>query len=103
MYYSDIVLPKVGTVEMFQGQEKTIIIISMVRSKCAIGNKKDMKFNIGFLNTKSRTNVSLSRAKALLIIVANPFTMKMNHEWNYILLNAIKNNNYVGCNITTLT
>lgn len=91
-------LPKVGTVERFQGQEKTVIIISMVRSKCTIGNEKDKKFNIGFLNTKTRTNVALSRAKSLLIIIANPFTMQTSHEWNYVLSNAIKNNNYIGCN-----
>ncbi|VVC46259.1 P-loop containing nucleoside triphosphate hydrolase [Cinara cedri] len=99
MYHSDINLPRVGTVEMFQGQEKTIVIISMVRSKCSLGNEKDTKFNIGFLNTKTRTNVALSRAKALLIIIANPLTMNMSTEWKYVLSNAVKSKNYVGCNI----
>ncbi|VVC38267.1 Hypothetical protein CINCED_3A020873 [Cinara cedri] len=99
MYHPDIQLPKVGTVEMFQGQERTIIILSMVRSKSVIGLKKDMQFNIGFLNSKSRINVALSRAKALLIIIANPVTMNMNREWKYVLSNAIKKNNYFGCNI----
>lgn len=97
MYCSDT-LPKVGTVERFQGQEKAVIIISMVRSKCTIGEESDRKFNVGFLNTKTRTNVALSRAKSLLIVIANPFTMHMSHEWNYVLSNAIKNNNYIGCN-----
>lgn len=98
-YHSDIILPKVGTVEMFQGLEKTIIIISMVRSRCSLGNEKDMQFNVGFLSDKTRTNVALSRAKALLIIIANPLTMNMSYEWKYVLSNAVKNNNYVGCNI----
>lgn len=100
MYHPDITLPKVGTVEMFQGQQKSIIIISMVKNNYDIGHKKDIEFNIGLINNPSRTNVALSRAKALLIIIANPATMQMSPEWNYVLSNAVKNENYIGCNIS---
>lgn len=100
MYHPDITLPKVGTVEMFQGQQKSIIIISMVKSNYDIGHKKDIEFNIGLIYNLSRTNIALSRAKALLIIISNPATMQMSPEWNYVLSNAVKNENYIGCNIS---
>lgn len=99
MYYPDIKLPKVGTVEMFQGQERMVIIISMVRSKSTTGREKDIKFKLGFLAAKERINVALSRAKALIIIIGDPLTMLMNNQWKYILLHAVKNNNYIGCSV----
>lgn len=100
MYHPDIKLPKVGTVEMFQGQERMVIIISIVRSKSIAGSQKDNTFNLGFLNAKERTNVALSRSKALLIIIGNPSTMQKNYCWRYVLSQAIKNDNYIGCNVT---
>lgn len=99
MYHPDIKLPKVGTVEMFQGQERMVIIISIVRSKSASAREKDRKFNLGFLTAKERINVALSRAKALLIIVGDPSTMVLNHKWKKVLGSALSSNNYLGCNI----
>ena len=52
-----------GTVDRFQGQEKDIIIASLVRN-----NKNH---NIGFAKKPNRVNVAFSRAKNLLIIVGN--------------------------------
>lgn len=99
MYHPDVKLPKVGTVEMFQGQERSVIILSIVRSKSTAGREKDMKFKLGFLAAKERTNVALSRAKSLLIIIGDPSTMLISNHWKYILLQAIQNNNYIGCNV----
>ncbi|QOV21432.1 DEAD/DEAH box helicase [Anabaenopsis elenkinii] len=50
-----------GTVDRFQGMEKPVIIVSMVR------NNPHSKF--GFAQTPERVNVAFSRAKELLIIV----------------------------------
>lgn len=99
MYLPDVELPKVGTVEMFQGQEKMVIIISMVRSTSQEGRNKDRKFNLGFIVAKERTNVALSRAKALIIVVGDPSTMLQNNKWKYVLSQAISKNNYIGCNV----
>jgi superfamily I DNA and/or RNA helicase len=52
-----------GTVDRFQGQEKDIIIVSLVRN-----NKNH---NVGFAKKAHRVNVAFSRAKKLLIIVGN--------------------------------
>ncbi|XP_016663111.1 probable RNA helicase armi [Acyrthosiphon pisum] len=102
MYYTDIKLPKVGSVEMFQGQERMVIIISIVRSKSTAGHEKDKKFSLGFLVAQERTNVALSRAKSLLIIIGDPTTMNKNKHWNFVLSQAIKNDNYIGCNVPEL-
>lgn len=99
MYYPDIKLPKVGSVEMFQGQERMVIIISIVRSKSTAGHEKDKKFSLGFLVASERTNVALSRAKSLLIIIGDPATMNMNKNWKFVLSQAIINDNYIGCNV----
>jgi len=54
---------EVNTVDAFQGSQKDIILYSTVRSSDTS--------QIGFLNEYARLNVSLSRAKSLLIIVGD--------------------------------
>lgn len=56
----------ISTVDDFQGDERDIIILSMVR------NPEDRaRSNPGFINAYERVNVALSRARRLLIIVGN--------------------------------
>jgi len=54
---------EVSSVDGFQGREKEVIIISFVRS--------NEKLLTGFLSEKRRINVSLTRAKKMLIIIGN--------------------------------
>lgn len=75
---------RVSTVDRFQGMERNIIIVSMVRSHC-IQTEKEQKPNfdkypefgypdqkdLGFAQSPNRLNVALSRARRLLIIVGN--------------------------------
>lgn len=75
---------RVSTVDRFQGMERNIIIVSMVRSHC-IQTEKWQKPNytkygengypkqeeLGFAQSPNRLNVALSRAKRLLIIVGD--------------------------------
>lgn len=75
---------RVSTVDRFQGMERNIIIVSMVRSNRIAADKKqkadiniygDLGFpeqkDLGFAQSPNRLNVALSRAKRLLIIVGN--------------------------------
>uniref|UniRef100_A0AAR2K6N0 RNA helicase n=1 Tax=Pygocentrus nattereri TaxID=42514 RepID=A0AAR2K6N0_PYGNA len=71
---------KVGSVEEFQGQEKTVIMVSAVRSSISYV-KMDQDFNIGFLTNEKRFNVAMTRAKALLIVVGNPVILNKNPTW----------------------
>lgn len=57
----------IGTVDSFQGQERDIIYISMVRSN-EVGE-------IGFLSDIRRMNVGMTRAKKKLVIVGDSATL----------------------------
>lgn len=73
-----------NTVDKFQGMERNIIIVSMVRSDKIAGSKNQepdfeiypelgysKQQSLGFAEFPNRLNVALSRAKRLLIIVGN--------------------------------
>uniref|UniRef100_A0A8C4RNU4 RNA helicase n=1 Tax=Erpetoichthys calabaricus TaxID=27687 RepID=A0A8C4RNU4_ERPCA len=76
----DIQELKIGSVEEFQGQERKVIIVSTVRS-CQDYVKMDEDFNLGFLNNPKRFNVTVTRAKALLILVGNPLILSKDPTW----------------------
>ncbi len=63
-------LISVDTVDGFQGQERDVIVISLVRS--------NDDGNIGFLRDLRRMNVAMTRARMKLIIVGNVRTMASN-------------------------
>jgi len=58
---------RVGTVDKFQGQEAAVAIVSMATS-----SQEDLSRNIGFLFSKNRLNVAISRARCLALVVASP-------------------------------
>ena len=57
---------RVGSVDLFQGQEAPIVIMSLCSSEGTSGR------GIEFLLSENRMNVALSRGKALAIVVGNP-------------------------------
>lgn len=57
----------VGTVDGFQGQERDVIVISLVRDNA--------EGNIGFLRDLRRMNVAITRARMKLIIIGNVKTL----------------------------
>ena len=59
---------EIDTVDAFEGREKDIIVVSLVRS-----NKRR---EIGFLQLMQRINVALSRARRLLIVVGDTATLR---------------------------
>ena len=61
---------RVGTVDKFQGQEAEVIIVSMATS-----SGDDLPRNIDFLYSKNRLNVAISRARSLVLFIANPKLM----------------------------
>ncbi|CAF0846345.1 unnamed protein product [Adineta steineri] len=64
---------EVRTVDGFQGREKNIILISLVRSN----NENE----IGFLVNEQRMNVLLTRAKCAMIVFGNKKTLISNNLW----------------------
>ena len=92
----NVVLPEISTVEGFQGLEKEVIILSLVRS-CAESNiKHDQNYSIGFLNSPKRFNVATSRAKSLMIVVGNPYLMQSDPYWSQLLEYCCENDSYSG-------
>lgn len=63
-----------GTVDGFQGQEKDIIILSLVRSS-----------SIGFLADMRRMNVALTRARASLFVLGNVGNLRKNSTWGALI------------------
>lgn len=63
---------RVGTVDKFQGQEAEVVIVSMATS-----NGDYLPRFIGFLYSKNRLNVSISRARCLALFVASPALMSI--------------------------
>jgi len=75
---------KVGSVEEFQGQERRVIIMSTVRSNTEFVGS-DIRRSLGFVANKSRLNVALTRAQALLIVVGNPIVLSLDPLWRQFL------------------
>lgn len=103
---------KIDVVDRFQGMERNIIIVSMVRSNTIISDpqqKPDFseyelgypeQTDLGFAQSPNRLNVALSRARRLLIIVGNSnlFRQKDIYDNVYQIIEANPNGKIIKCN-----
>ncbi len=83
------VLPKqmrISTIDSFQGQEKEIIILSLVRS--------NDDGDIGFLKDYRRMNVAITRAKEQLFVIGDSATIGADPFYNAFLIYMEKHGNY---------
>ena len=65
---------EVNTVDGFQGQEKEVIILSMVRS--------NPQKSIGFLKEHRRLNVAVTRARRMLVVIGDRNTFRADKVYN---------------------
>lgn len=98
--YKDITI---GTAEVFQGQERKVMIVSTVRSgKMTLGDfLKNEQVNFGvdfshFINVKwilcsQRFNVMITRAKNLLIVAGDSHLLSQDKNWSEFILFCFKN------------
>lgn len=103
--HTKLPLSRVSTVDRFQGMERNVVIVSMVRSNRIQASRNQMpnlkkypytggypeQKSLGFAQSPNRLNVALSRARRLLIIIGNEelFTQK---EIYRNLFDTIRNN-----------
>lgn len=67
----------INTIDSFQGQERDIVYISMVRS--------NDRGEIGFLSDIRRMNVAMTRAKKKLVIIGDSATIASNPFYNSLI------------------
>lgn len=78
----------IDSIDGFQGQEKDVIYLSLVRSN----NQKQ----IGFLQDERRLNVALTRAKKKLIVIGDSATLGNNVLYSALMAHIDKNENYIS-------
>ena len=85
----------VGSTEMLQGSEYAVVLITTTRSSipeiCV-----DKKHQLGFMSNPKRFNVAITRAKALLVVIGNPFTLAHDEHWRSLLDHCRNNDSYCG-------
>ena len=101
---------RVSTVDRFQGMERNIVIVSMVRSNLIESAKNQqpdwhrypdygypIQKSLGFAQSPNRLNVALSRAKRLLVIVGNRelFSKLDIYQRLFLTIDMNKNNKVV--------
>ena len=77
---------EINTIDGFQGQEKDIIIISLVRSNDTS--------TIGFLKDERRLNVAITRARKKLIIIGDSATICSNKTYASLIDHIEQNGGY---------
>jgi superfamily I DNA and/or RNA helicase len=77
---------RISTIDSFQGQEKEITIVSLVRS--------NEDGNIGFLKDYRRMNVAMTRAKEQLFVIGDSATIGGDSFYNAFLSYVEKIGNY---------
>ena len=87
-----------GSVEEFQGGERKVMIMSLVRS---VGEKDLEKVvdRLSFVFSPKRFNVAITRAKAILIVIGNPHVMSQDPHWSTFINYCVELGCYTGCNL----
>lgn len=85
----------VGHVEVYQGAEFRVTILSCVRSR-ARHLASDRLANAGLYGEPKRFNVAITRAKELLVVVGNANLLKGDPYWNGFLQVMLRNKLYCG-------
>ncbi|KDQ06471.1 hypothetical protein BOTBODRAFT_121476 [Botryobasidium botryosum FD-172 SS1] len=90
----------VGSAEQFQGQERMAMIISTVRSS-RDEIEFDLRHTLGFVANPRRFNVAITRAKALLIVVGDPFVLGLDSVWRQFMDYVRANGGWKGAAVST--
>jgi len=94
---------RLRTVDNFQGEEAKIVILSLVRNsggaeedEAVYGHSSAHRANIGFLKSKNRINVALSRAREGLYILGNATDLKSKSSMWQNVISELEQRGCVG-------
>jgi hypothetical protein len=85
----------VGTIEDYQSVEHDVIILSLTRSNIKFVDQ-DVENRMGVFRQPKTTNVAMTRAEHLFIVVGNPTTMLYDPIWKQWLLFCLRNGLWFG-------
>ena len=85
----------VGTIEDYQSVERDIIVLSLTRSNIKFV-AKDTEKRTGVFHQPKTTNVAMTRAEHLFIVVGNPETMICDPIWKQWLYFCLRNGFWYG-------
>ena len=93
---------QIGSVEEFQGQERSVILVTTVRTlECCETNfvENDVIRGLGFIRSEKRFNVAVTRAMSLLIVIGDPHLLGADPTWRTFIEYCIKMRAYTGCDL----
>ncbi|XP_014205126.1 probable RNA helicase armi [Copidosoma floridanum] len=93
----EIDLPKIGTVEEFQGQERKVVLLSTVRTS-EEKVRTDVRHSLGFVAARERLNVAITRARVLLIIIGHLELLEQDYYWRSVITHCKARNSVTGHN-----
>lgn len=91
-HYHDV---NVGTIENYQAVEQDVIVLSLCRSKAEFIDF-DVKKRMGVFGQTKQSNVAMTRAENLFIVVGDPATMWKDTCWRQWLRFCCRNGLWYG-------
>jgi len=85
----------VGTIEDYQAVEWDVIVLSLTRSLSSLV-QHDISRRLGVFGQPKRSNVALTRAENMFIVVGNPNIMMEHFVWRQFLLFCHRNGLWYG-------
>lgn len=91
-------IPRIGSVEEFQGGEREVMIMSLVRS-FDVEDVNRVANRLSFVFSPKRFNVAVTRAKAVLVVLGNPHILVVDEVWRTFMKYCIELGCYKGCDL----
>lgn len=85
----------VGTIEDYQAVEREVIVLSLTRAGPSFF-KNDIAHRMGVFGQPKRSNVAMTRAESLFIVVGSPMAMAADFVWRQFMLFCHRNGLYYG-------
>jgi hypothetical protein len=86
---------QVSSIADLQGREFKALFVSTVRTSKKF-LERDALQGLGFINSPNALNSVVTRSRALLVVVGDPFTVAQDESWNAFMATCLNNGTYWG-------